>query len=88
MSEEFREIGWCAYRNVKRFAALPVKTLDAGVIWGREYWMHERHWGWGFQDRFCYANGLPDDLKNLEAQPSADVPSHEEDNDSAPAFRM
>jgi len=68
LSTDFIETGWCSYRNVPRFAILPTKTIDAGVVWGRNYWEHERRWGFGFVDRFRYANGLPDQLKALESR--------------------
>jgi hypothetical protein len=63
---EFKETGWCAYRNVERIAFLPTRTLDAGIVWGRRYWMHERLSGWGSHDRFRYGNGIPEDMKNME----------------------
>lgn len=48
------ESDFCSRRTTRHFAWLPVRTFDAGWVWLKRYWVHERVWGWGFHDKFPY----------------------------------
>lgn len=47
--EDHKMWRWCP-----RFALVPVRTLDAGWIWLRRYWVYEAIYGWGFHDKHPY----------------------------------
>jgi len=54
-SEAWQDDGYSSRRWTEKFAWLPVKTLDGGWVFARGYWLQEIIWGWGFHERFKYA---------------------------------